>query len=123
MNTENDIKELMSVYDKAHHEGNGSLLAGLFMDDGVIIPPNKPKLQGRSSIDQFYSGVNGGSQMNTGSVSIEVDQNMAYVNGETSWKTADQTRYLSFVNVLKMHNGKWRYKLLTWNTNEGYLQR
>ena len=122
MSKESNISELMDQYDQAHHAGDGAALAAMFLDDAAIIPPGQPKFTGRAAIDEFYAGVTGGSQMKTVSTAIHVDQNMASVDGETSWQEGDQTLYLHFVNVLQLVNGTWKYKLLTWNTNEGYLK-
>ena len=122
MSKESEISKLMAKYDKAHHDGDGAILAAMFLDDAVIIPPGRAKLEGRAAIDDFYASVEGGSQMKTLSTSINVDQIMATVDGETSWRQGDATRHLHFVNVLQLENGEWRYKLLTWNTSEGYLK-
>ena len=122
MSKESDISDLMVKYDKLHDDGDGEALAAMFLDNAVIIPPAQPKLAGRAAIDEFYAGLNSGSQMKTVSTSIIVDQTLATVDGETSWKQGDETRFLHFVNVLQLVNGEWRYKLLTWNTSEGYLK-
>ena len=119
MSGEKEIEILMSEYDNAHHAGDGARLAPFFFDDATIIPPGKPKLVGRSAIDNFYSDVSGGSNMTTTFTSINVDTTMAYVQGDTEWKVDDTTKYLCFVNVLERRDGVWRYMLLTWNTNEG----
>ena len=122
MSKESDISDLMVKYDEAHDDGDGKTLAAMFLDNAVIIPPAQPKLAGRAAIDEFYAGLSSGSQMKTVSTSITVDQTLATVDGETSWKQGDETRFLHFVNVLQLVNGEWRYKLLTWNTSEGYLK-
>lgn len=122
MNAETEIQMLMSEYDEAHHAGNGARLASFFLDDGVIIPPGNHKLVGRTSIDNFYSNVSGGSNMNTANMSINIDDKIAYVQGDTDWQTEGETRYLSFVNILRFVDGNWKYVLLTWNTNEGLLR-
>jgi len=122
MGMEQAIEQLMFEYDEAHHSGDGAKLASFFLNDAVIIPPGKPKLVGRSAIDEFYSNISGGSNMSTTFTSINVDAETAYVHGDTEWQADGEIKYLCFVNVLKLIEGRWCYALLTWNTNEGLLK-
>lgn len=114
-----EIEEMMAEYDQAHDAGDGAKLTSFFLDDAIIIPPEKPKLEGRMEIDEFFSAVSGGSNMKTISANIEVDKKMAYVQGETEWQSNGELKYLYFVDVLFATDNGWRYKLLTWNTSSG----
>ena len=119
MNTKYDIALLMKEYTDAHNKGDGAHIAALFLDEAVIIPPGGNRLEGRSEIDNFYKDMSGESTLKNGEYFIEFDSDLASVHGQAFWEGKEQQVYLWYVNVLRFVEGKWQYKLLTWNTDEG----
>ena len=78
------IRKLSADYETAHLAGDGQALARLFGDDAVIIPPGKPAIEGRKRIDEFFSGVTGGTGLKTETLRIEVHGSIAYAYGTNS---------------------------------------
>lgn len=117
MSGKDEIVVLMARYAKAHHDGDGELIAAMFLDDAVIIPPDRPRHHGRAAIDEFFSGISGNSNMKTESAEIEINRNLAYVHGETSLLSEGEPCQLRFVNILRLIDGEWRFQLLIWNVS------
>ena len=113
------IKKLSADYNAAHQMGDGEALARMFRDDAVIIPPNKPAIVGRKAIDEFFSGVKGGSGLKTETARIEVDGSMAYDFGTASWTENGDRRFLYFMDIYRFGDGEWKVQLSSWNSNEG----
>ena len=79
------IRKLSADYETAHLAGDGQALARLFGDDAVIIPPGKPAIEGRKRIDEFFSGVTGGTGLKTETLRIEVHGSIAYAYGTSDF--------------------------------------
>ena len=71
------IRKLSEDYEIAHLAGDGQALARLFRDDAVIIPPNKPAIEGRKNSDRFFDGVTGGTGLKTETLRFEVHEPIA----------------------------------------------
>ena len=56
------IRKLSADYETTQLAGDGQVLARLFGQDAVIIPPDKAAIEGRKRIDEFFSGVTGADQ-------------------------------------------------------------
>ncbi len=116
------IRKLSEDYETAHLAGDAQALAGLFRDDAVIIPPGKSAIEGRRRIDQFFSGVTGGTNLKTETLRIEVYEPIAYAYGTNSWSEKGERRYFHYVDIYSLEDGEWKYQLLSWNSSEGISQ-
>ena len=96
--------------------------ARLFGDDAVIIPPGKPAIEGRKRIDEYFSGVTGGTGLKTETLRIEVHGSIAYAYGTNSWSENGERRYFHYVDIYSLEDGEWKYQLLSWNSSEGISQ-
>ncbi len=114
------IRKLSEDYEIAHLAGDGQALARLFRDDAVIIPPNKPAIEGRKNIDRFFDGVTGGTGLKTETLRFEVHEPIAYAYGTNSWSENGERRYFHYVDIYRLENGEWKFQLLTWNSNKGF---
>ncbi len=113
------IKKLSADYETAHLAGDGQALARLFGDDAVIIPPGKPAIEGRKSIDEFFRGVTGGTGLKTETLRIEVHGSIAYSYGINSWSENGERRYFHYVDIYGLEDGEWKFQLISWNSSAG----
>ena len=113
------IRKLSADYETAHLAGDGQTLARLFGDAAVIIPPDKPAIEGRKRIDEFFSGVTGGTGLKTETLRIEVHGSIAYAYGTNSWSENGERRYFHYVDIYRLEDGEWKFQLLSWNSSEG----
>ena len=116
------IRKLSADYETAHLAGDGKALARLFGDDAVIIPPGKPAIEGRKPIDEFFSGITGGTGLKTETLRVEVHGSIAYAYGTNSWSENDERRYFHYVDIYSLEDGEWKFQLLSWNSSEGISQ-
>ncbi len=100
------IRKLSEDYETAHLAGDGQTLARMFRDDAVIIPPGKPAIEGREDIDEFFSGVTGGTSLKTETLRIEVHGSIAYAYGTNSWSENGERRYFHYVDIYRLENGE-----------------
>ena len=113
------VKKLSADYAAAHQVGDGEAMARMYRDDAVIIPPGKPAIIGREAVDDFFSGVKGGTGLKTETARIEVDGSLAYDYGTASWTENGDRRLLYFVDIYRLEDGEWKVQLSSWNSSEG----
>ncbi len=122
MSSIDSIRQLMNDYAIAHQAGDGAAIARLFRDDAVIIPPNKPAIEGRAAINEFFSDVSDGADLTTESSTIRVEDPLAYAYGVASWEEDGGRKYFCSVEVYRLEDRHWKFQMLTWNTSTGFAK-
>jgi uncharacterized protein (TIGR02246 family) len=93
---------------------DAAAVAGMYAEDGFVMPPNSPAIQGREGIKGFFSGAMdaGVKDVRLVTEDVEGDDNFAIEKGTYEMRAEgdvviDQGKYL--VHWKKM-DGKWRFK-------------
>jgi uncharacterized protein (TIGR02246 family) len=54
-----ELARVLTDYEKFWRRGDGAALAGLFDDDGFVLPNGAPAVRGRDAIQRYYKGPGG----------------------------------------------------------------
>jgi len=127
----NDIEAIRRVEDDflaAHSFKDGAKLAEFYTDDGMLIPPDEPIVQGKQAIGEWYENeFKKAPPIENPKVTledIEVSGNMAFLRGDFILKFKGQTideptiQNLRFISIWrKQPDGDWKFYCDIWNTN------
>ncbi len=116
-----DVQKWMDDF----NAGNAEAVAGQYMEDAVLMPPNAPASVGRTAIRDAIAkeaaGVKAGglTMKTTATTGVGVNGDMAWMSGsyavvDANGANVDVGKYLS---VHKKVNGTWLYVRDTWNSD------
>ncbi|GAA0708350.1 nuclear transport factor 2 family protein [Dokdonella soli] len=110
---------------KAYTAGDADVLAGLYDEQAMLMPPGAPAAHGRAAIRAFF--VSDIAQSTKAGIALHLGPNPdGGVNGDMGWvsgsysvtdksgKVVETGKYLS---VSKKKGGKWQYIRDTWNSD------
>jgi uncharacterized protein (TIGR02246 family) len=101
--------------------GNGTAIAALYTEDGQLMPPNSPAIQGRPGISAFWQGAIG-----AGIKSAVLKTTEAVSHGDTAYEVGEyqmlaagglQVDAGKYIVVWKRIEGQWKLHRDIWNTN------
>jgi len=77
----NTIRAVVANFDKAVMAGDWPAVVSVYAEDGILLPPNAPAVQGRAAMQSFFSGLPKITAFSERVVEIEGQSNLAYVRG------------------------------------------
>jgi uncharacterized protein (TIGR02246 family) len=110
-------KSFMAHAEKHDAEG----VAGLYTEDGQLLPPGTGMIQGREGITEFWQMV-----MDMGIASAELESVEIKAVDDTAWETGNYTLYLEdgtiadsgkYIVIWKEVEEKWYLHRDIWNTS------
>lgn len=123
MNDVDKIHALNAAYEKAMREGDGEKCAAMCDENVVMMPPNKPPIEGREAIKQLVNSLGPDSTLSGESLNLEVSGKLAYQRSRASWSSGDGIKYTDSLEVLKQRDdGSWLFIASSWNSSEGFEQ-
>ncbi|MDJ0958082.1 MAG: DUF4440 domain-containing protein [Arenicellales bacterium] len=92
-------------------------------EDVVMMPPNKPPIEGREGIKQHINKLGPDSTLTGESLNIEVSGKLAYQRSRATWSSNDKTKHTDSFEVLnQQEDGSWLFIASSWNSSEGFVQ-
>ncbi|MBT8084971.1 MAG: DUF4440 domain-containing protein [Woeseia sp.] len=117
------IRECSSAFDEALKVGDGERCASFYVQDGILMPPNTPLVQGREAIGKHFTNLGPDSTVGGDILKTEISDSLAYQSTRVTWESDGKTKYTDCLDVLqKQDDGSWLYVWSTWNSEEGLNQ-
>lgn len=113
------IKKSTADFTVAFNNKEVDNVVAFYVDNSVLMPPNKPLLRGRDALKSYYgSEVARGGQLTMATEEVEGHGPLAYVSGTYTITyeggTRDRGKYL---RVLRLMNGTWRLEKTIWSSD------
>src|SRR2546430_12852572 len=77
----NAIRAVVANFDKAVLAGDWPAVVSVYAEDGMLLPPNGPAVQGRAAIRKFFDGFPKITAFRQSVVEIEGQGDLAYPRG------------------------------------------
>src|SRR5438270_13913970 len=74
----NAIRTVVANFDKAVLAGDWPAVVSVYAEDGILLPPNAPAVQGRAAMQSFFSGLPKITAFRQSVVEIGGEGNLAY---------------------------------------------
>jgi uncharacterized protein (TIGR02246 family) len=114
-------EETMAAWEKAYNNGDAAGVAAVYSENGIVMAPNTPVVQGRAAIEKFMQdGMAQGPSM----ISIKTDE--SYTHGDdgvrrgtyrVTTKDGQEIEVGKFVELWKKNGDKWELRVDIWNTD------
>ena len=118
------IRESSAAFDEALKVGDGDKCASFYVQDGSLMPPNAPLVQGREAIKKHFDDLGPDSSVGGDILKTEISGNLAYQNTRVTWESDGRSKYTDCLDILqKQDDGSWLYVVSTWNSEEGLDQQ
>ena len=118
------INALRKQFTDAFNQGDAAAVAALYTEEAKRLPPNRPMVVGRESIQAFVQTTldAGAGDLQTTGIELSVHGNMAHDVGEyTLTIQPDEGEAISdsgkYVVILKRENGTWKLDVDIWNSS------
>jgi uncharacterized protein (TIGR02246 family) len=111
------IEAAVQRYVDASNQGDAEVLASLYADDAVLLPPDHEPVRGRAAIGDFWSqGTDEGLEVTT--LTVEIDGDLGYLVGRyrlpaTGEEPADSGKYVMCLK--RQRDGAWKLTADIWN--------
>ena len=110
------------AWEEAFNKGDGAAVAALYAEDGVILPPNEKRVQGRAGIADFAKGMyDAGFRLKTTDTDVWVEGSLGaksgtYVVSDKDGKEVDHGKWLEVWK--KGADGTWLMVRDMWNSDD-----
>ena len=113
------IKKNIAEFTAAFNNKELDKVIEFYVDNSVLMPPNKPLLRGRDALKSYYSAeVARGGQLTMDAEEVQGHGPLAYVAGTYSISYdgggRDRGKYL---RVLRLMKGNWRLEKTIWSSD------
>ena len=100
-----ELARVLADYETAWAARDAKALAGLFAEDGFVLPGGRPPVRGRAAIEQHYQGQ--GGPLSLRAIAYATDGSVGYIlGGYTSEKGKEDDGKFT-LTLLKDAGGKW----------------
>ena len=101
-----ELARVLTDYEAAWRSPrNAAALAGLFTEDGFVLPNGRPPVRGRAAIQQFYTGT--GSPLVLRAFAFATDGAVGYIIGGFSRKEGEADVGKFTLTLRKGTDGRW----------------
>lgn len=119
---EQAIKDLVSAWNGYLVARNDSAIAALYAPDGVLLPPNLPRVTGTAGIRAFWAQIWPlNASLTLASVNVTVSGNWAVEEGNWTWSApsaqGDQKDNGKYLVVWRKQDGTWKVTQDIWNSD------
>jgi uncharacterized protein (TIGR02246 family) len=121
MEAKQAVEEINVGWDKAYKRGDAAGIASFYAEDGILMPPNQPKVRGRKAILPFFQEMidKVGGTHTRQMVEFGVEGDLAYQVATialTDTKTPGQGKFLEIFRP--QQDGSWKIHLCIWNSDK-----
>jgi len=121
---ETDIRAQSSSWERAYNRGDAKVVAALYAEDALLLPPGASGVRGRAAILEFFTKNVAGSKA-AGAVFALNPKTDVGVSGNMGWESGTYevtvkgaiVETAKFLSVSRKRNGKWLYVRDTWNAD------
>lgn len=100
-----DLARVLTDYEAAWGKKDAAALAGLFSEDGYVLPNGKPPVKGRTAIQQHYTG--SGGPLSLRAIAFAVNGPVGYIIGGFTGRAGDPDQGKFTLTLRKGGGGKW----------------
>jgi ketosteroid isomerase-like protein len=110
------LARVLSDSEAAWNAPGGEALARLFIEDGIVLPTDRPPVRGAAAIEQYYSDVRGARSLRA--IAYAMDEDVAYIIGGYA-ESPDGPDVGKFtLTLLRGTDGRWRIASVMGSPNE-----
>lgn len=116
------IKDLVTAWNGYLVARNDSAIAALYAPDGVLLPPNLPRVTGTESNRAFWAQIWPlNATLTLASVSVTVSGDLAVEEGNWTWSAptpqGDQKDNGKYLVIWRRQDGTWKVIQDIWNSD------
>jgi ketosteroid isomerase-like protein len=100
-----DLARVLSDYEDAWRRRDAAALAGLFAEDGFVLPSGRPPVRGRAAIRQAYAG--SGGPLVLRAIAYAVDGAVGYIIGGYAGKEGEPDDGKFTLTLRREAGGRW----------------
>jgi len=111
----------MEAFTKSLIDQDFDTWLGFWAEDGVLMPPGQPSIEGRDKIDEFVRANFGNAQsMNLSNWDVDVEGDLAVAASTVSWRarTGEGGLLKQVVVLRRSSNGRWIRQRVIYNQSE-----
>lgn len=115
------IRQLVSDWNGYLTAKNDSAIAALYAGDGVMLPPNMPRVSGTAGIRAFWAELwkmNATLTLATVSVAVAPSGDLAVEEGNWDIALGDQKDHGKYLVVWRKASGGWKVAQDIWNSDQ-----
>jgi uncharacterized protein (TIGR02246 family) len=113
-----DLDELLSAYARALNAHDAGKLAGMYAEDGLLLPPDGPMIRGRAAIQSFWAARVGGF-VRLAAVERRAGEDIAYLIGTYRLGEPPEGKFVLCLKRTRARNGAWEITADMWNSSKG----
>jgi uncharacterized protein (TIGR02246 family) len=119
---EGPLEGKSKAWEDAFNKGDGAAVAALYSEDGVILPPNEKRVQGRADIAKYARGMyDAGFRLRTTDTDAWVDGALGAKSGtytvtDKDGKEVDHGKWLEVWH--RSDDGQWLMVRDMWNSDD-----
>ena len=100
-----DLARVLTDYEAAWSKRDAAALAGLFAEDGFVLPNGRPPVRGRAAIEKYYTGHGGPLALRAFASAAE--GSVGYILGGYAGKAGDPDDGKFTLTLRKDPAGRW----------------
>ena len=99
------LARVLTDYEAAWRSRDAVALAGLFADNGFVLPNGRPPVRGRAAIEQYYNGQGGPLALRA--MAFAAEGRVGYIIGAFAGKEGDPDSGKFTLTLTKDAGGRW----------------
>jgi len=99
------LARVLTDYEAAWRSRDASALAGLFADDGFVLPNGRPPVRGRAAVQQYYIGHGGPLALRA--IAFAADGSVGYIIGGFARQEGEPDIGKFTLTLRKEASGRW----------------
>ena len=117
MGAREGIEKTNRTLEKLLQEGDASGLAGLYTDDGRVMPPGAPAIEGRAGIEAFWKeGIAAGMKsLSLTTIAVSDAGDTAAEVGRATVQMGDASADGKYIVLWRNEGGDWKLAADIWN--------
>ena len=120
----NGIRAVVANFDKAVLAGDWPAVVSVYAEDGILLPPNMPAVQGRAAIQSFFGAFPKLTAFKQSVIEVEGQGDLAYPRGTYEMTTMPPGAKAPLKDTgkviavwRKQPDGSWRVLRVMWNSD------
>jgi len=99
------LARVLSDYESAWSSRDAKALAGLFVDDGLVLPNGHPPVRGRAAVERYYTGQ--GGPLSLRAIAFGAEGSVGYILGGFTHQKGEPDVGKFTLTLRKGSDGRW----------------
>ncbi|MEK6302083.1 MAG: DUF4440 domain-containing protein [Acidobacteriota bacterium] len=99
------LARVLTDYEAAWRSKDAAALAGLFAEDGFVLPNGRPPVRGRAAVQQYYTGKGGPLALRA--IAFAADGSVGYIIGGFARQEGEPDIGKFTLTLRKDRSGRW----------------